>query len=152
MVKKHELTRQEQGITYKKTYEEYYARLRANDWLAAFLIAFGLLENRIKTMYHDEREFRNESELGTNGNATIHRPFKNQVNYLELHGRLRVEEAEEVRLCGVTRNEIIHNLVWAAGEVDLELCKKTIILENKARNARKRQLYWHSKADQRENS
>lgn len=145
MTKKKELSPKEQQIHIKKVYGDYYARLNAHDWSGAFLIAFGLLETSITTMDRSEREFRYAQKLEPSANLGKHRPFRIQVNYLEQHQRLRPEEAEEIRQAGNIRNEIIHDLVWAAHEVTYQMCKHTLELAEKAQNARQRQKYWHKK-------
>jgi hypothetical protein len=145
VTKKYELSPKEQHTRIKKVYGDFYACLTAQDWSTAFLIAYGLLETCINTMYRSEREFRYTQKLEPSANPDKHRPFRNQVNYLAIHQRLRPEEAEEIRQVSNTRNEIIHDFVWAAQEVRYDLCKHTLKLARKAQNARKRQKYWHKK-------
>jgi hypothetical protein len=147
MTKKHELSPKEQQARIRDTYTEFYACLDEEDWMRAYIIAYGLLESRITTMYGDERKFRQNQGLEAGSNLEKHRPFQTQVNYLELHERLRPDEAEEIRACGQTRNGILHDLVWAQGEITAELCMHTLGLEKKAKNARDRQKYWHKKSN-----
>ena len=145
MTKKNELTPKEQQEAIRNAYGDFYARLQSNDWLGAFLIAFGLLENRINTMDRYERDFRFSQGLESSTNSLKHRPLNNRVNYLEFQKRLHPEEAEEIRQIGDVRNQIIHDLVWATKEIDDQLCLHVLDLERKAKNARYRQKYWHKK-------
>ncbi len=145
MTKKNELTPKEQQEVIRSAYGDFYARLQSNDWLGAFLIAFGLLENRINTMDRYERDFRFSQGLESSTNSLKHRPLNNRVNYLEFQKRLHPEEAEEIRQIGDVRNQIIHDLVWATKEIDDQLCLHVLDLERKAKNARNRQKYRHKK-------
>jgi hypothetical protein len=147
MTKKHDYSPKEQQARIRDIYTEFYTCLDQEDWMRAYIIAYGLLESRIATMYIDERTFRLEHSLESGANLDKHRPFQSQVNYLELHQRLRPDEAEEIRACGLTRNRILHDIVWAKNEITSELCMHTLGLEKKAKNARDRQKYWHEKAN-----
>jgi hypothetical protein len=146
MTKKYEYSPKEQQARIRDTYAEFYACLEDGEWLKAYLIAYGLLESRITTMYGAERNFRRDNGVESGTNLEKHRPFQTQVNYLELHKRLRPDEAAEIRTCGLIRNRLLHDIVWAQGEITSELCMYTLSLEKKAKNARDRQKYWHEKA------
>lgn len=145
MTKKDGLSPQQQQATIKKVYGDFYTRIHTQDWLGAFLIAFGLVENRINTMDRAEREFRQTNGTEPATNLDKHRPFRNQVNYLERHDCFHPQEAEEIRQIGDVRNQVVHDLVWAAHEVNDKLCFHTLDLERKAKNARYRQKRRHKR-------
>lgn len=145
--KKSEYTPAQQQQVIRGAFDKYYGYLRANDPVAAYLVIYSLLEVRLNGMYEKERDFCMAQGIEKKANVDKYRPIRQKVGYLEQRGRLRPEEAEKIRACIDERNGNYHDLIWRMNELTIERCEEVRALEQIAMNARKRQKYWHEKAN-----
>jgi hypothetical protein len=136
----------EQQATIKKHFDNFRASMAANDWSKAFMIAFSLMESRIQTLYTAECDFRRLQGLEPAAKAGKGAWLNAQVEYLKEYHLLRPEEVEEIRQIAHRRNQLFHDYVWSADQVNESLCLHTIEVGRKVDNARKRQKTRHRKA------
>lgn len=146
MSRKSEYTPAQQQQVVREAFDRFYGYLRADDPVAAYLVIYSLLETRLTGMYEKERAFCVVQGIEKSANVDKYRPIRQKVAYLEQRGRLRAEEAEEIRACIDERNTNYHDLIWRMNELTMERCEQVRALERVAMNARKRQKYWHEKA------
>lgn len=126
------LTQREKHDAFKVMAEQFASRLEKGDFIAAHVVAFSFLEDRISAM-HAVRV----SESGSRARGFT--PFGQRVSLLLKAGDLSPEEAGELKACADTRNGLFHTAMWNLDGFTAEESQRTFALARSADKYRRRQ-------------
>ena len=126
------LTHGELEPGFREMAEAFKSYLSRKEYLAAYVVAFSFLEDRIGAM-HAVR-CKNEA-LKPSRRA----PFVEMVDRLQLAGDLAPELAKKFRAASKRRNQLLHGAMWNLGAVRASSAEDTEKLARDADRARSKQ-------------
>ena len=127
------LTPHEQRDRFARAFATVRHYSEEGNHIAAYVIAFSILEGRVTQMYH--------SLPGTAGSAADrkHQQFKDKLKALARHGVIGVEEKECWLALAYDRNAKLHAAMWNLDEFQVEDIARLCDTSNRASNLRKAQ-------------
>jgi len=120
------LTQAEKQRGFTRAFTVVGVHQQAQSWLAAYVVAFSIFEDRITAAVHLSHELAGVAITGRS--LALYK----RVARLETSGWLDAETAADWRAAGDERNEVIHAAMWAADAVDAEHVTRALRRARKA--------------------
>ena len=137
MPRKDALSPQEQRANFARAFDTYQHYLNTENYLAAYVVAFSILEDRINAMY------LTCYEAVTGQSATIDDAvrlgFGNKLKYLLTNGVIGLAERDAWSNLANDRNSKFHAAMWRLDEFQKEHAQAIIECARKADAARRMQ-------------
>jgi hypothetical protein len=138
MPRKDSLSPQEQRANFAKAFDTYQHYLNTENYLAAYVVAFSILEDRINSMY-----------LTCHQVVLVDRPITvddvarlglgSKLKFLLMHGVIGMEEKEAWLNMANDRNSKFHAAMWRLDEFQKEHAQAVVECVRKADTARRMQ-------------
>ena len=116
---------------FAKMAEHFQNHIQQGDWLAAYVVAFSFLEDRVGALYAERCRVDSEVEARTS--------LKKKVNALEQAGDVEAELANRCRAKVQERNDLLHNAMWNLDGFTQEAAQQVERAARDMNNARERQ-------------
>lgn len=132
-MKRDEATQQEKYKTFKRAFENINTHRTNGNFLAAYVVGFSVIEDRIRAMFviwHRDRKKTEPSQKQINGALGAH------ISKLESEGLLDVDLSEALRSETKNRNTLFHEAMWNLDVFTDETVARVIALVRKLDKAR----------------
>jgi|APSaa5957512622_1039677.scaffolds.fasta_scaffold109094_2 hypothetical protein len=126
------LTQQQKFIAFKNAFSTYSHYTSRGEHLAAFVVAFSILEDRVGGMWIVRKGIAGESSSGFT-------PFTRKLKYLFKHGDIGVQERKDWEAAAWNRNAKLHNAMWNLGEFSADDCETILKCARSADRLRRQQ-------------
>lgn len=129
-------TQHEKHISFKRAYETLSAYQNSGEYLAAYVVAFSIVEDRIRAMYakrylHDTGQEIPEKEYNQ-GLMRI-------CSKLQKASDMTADEVAVIEKHAAERNRNLHAAMWRLDAVDSEIVKEAVELARKLEKIKARQ-------------
>ncbi len=129
-------TNQEKSIAFARAYQRLKAYLNSGDYLAAYVLSFSIVEDRLRAMY----VVRQRVETGQDpSERKIHQSLVSIVRYLSTREDLTDELKDQLIIAARARNQMVHAAMWLLDEAAAEDINSLIRLGRTLDGMRRRQ-------------
>ncbi len=137
MPRKDSLSPQEQRANFAKAFDTFQHYLNTENYLAAYVVAFSILEDRINAMYLTCYQLVT-GHTGTAEDA-VRLGFGNKLKFLHANGVIATEDRESWSNLANDRNSKFHAAMWRLDEFQKEHAQAVIECVRKADGVRRMQ-------------
>jgi len=132
MVDRSRLSPGEKYLGFKKAHDTFSAYRGRGEYLAAFVLAFSIFEDRVMSCYQLAHDMSGQKRPA--GHAVHYK----KVRFLAAAGLIAKDQADAWRKAGDGRNHILHAAMWAPDTVTDVDCAAAIALAKDAERMVKR--------------
>jgi len=132
MVDRNQLSQTEKYLGFKKAHDTFSAYRGRGEFLAAYVVAFSIFEDRVITSYQLGHDLSGKARPST------HSAHYKKVLFLESAGLIPKDRADAWRKAGDDRNRILHAAMWMPDAVADADCTAAIALAKEAERLVKR--------------
>lgn len=133
---RHNSTNQEKSVAFARAYDRLKAYLSSGDYLAAYVLSFSIVEDRLRAMY----VVRHRVETGQDpSERKIHQSLVSIVRYLSARGDLTEELKDQLIFAAQARNQMVHAAMWLLDETAEQEINELIRLGRLLEAMRKKQ-------------
>lgn len=133
-------SQQEKYATFKQAYEMITHYEKESNFIAAYVLAFSILEDRIKAMYvvsfrHKEKREPKPEAINEGFSLLVNKIHRNQYINTELLNALKAE--------ALSRNDLLHAAMWKFDAFTIDAViriKQLIRVVEKARREQKKKV------------
>lgn len=132
-------TQQDKYVAFKTAYQMIAHYLAQDNFLAAYVVAFSLIEDRVRAMFVVQHRIATEGKDPTA--KQIVASFSNHICQLQLAGDIPQEDANLLLEEAKVRNELLHAAMWNLEAFDKAAVDRAIKLTrtiDKLRRAQKK--------------
>ena len=129
---RNELSQEQKYLWFKKAFRTYNTHIENENYIAAYVIGFSILEDRINALFYTRKQNESENSEG------YFRHYK-KLTYLNHHNDISDVEMEEWKKEGDKRNNKIHAAMWRVDEFSEEDCTQVIAYARDADRLRREQ-------------
>jgi hypothetical protein len=129
-------TSKEKAVAFARAYQRLKSYLDGGDYLAAYVLSFSIVEDRLRAMY----VVRHRVETGQDpSERKIHQSLVSIVRYLSAREDLAEELKDQLILTARARNQMVHAAMWLLDETAEHDINELIRLGRALDGARRRQ-------------
>ena len=132
MVNRSELSPTEKYLGFKKAHDTFKAYRNRGEFLAAYVVAFSIFEDRVRGCYLLAHDLARKS--APPGHSTHYK----KVQFLESAGLIPKDQANTWRKAGDDRNRTLHAAMWMPDAVTDKDCAAAISFAKEAERVVKR--------------
>lgn len=132
-------TQQDKYVAFKTAYQTITHYLAQDNFLAAYVVAFSLIEDRVRAMFVVQHRIATDGKDPTA--KQIAASFSNHIRQLQLAGDIPQEDANLLLAEAKIRNELLHAAMWNLKAFDQTTIDRAIKLTrtvDKLRHAQKK--------------
>ena len=135
------LDQEEKRIVFKEAFENIKRHQADGNYLAAYVVAFSVVEDRLRAMYCVWYKSEN-GEPPTD--RQIQSPISKITKILLKEKIIGVHEAEEILSEAKSRNKLFHSAMWNLNDFTDDVLKRVLVIARNVDRFSKRQRRKHS--------
>lgn len=131
-------TQQDKYVAFKTAYQTITHYLAQDNFLAAYVVTFSLIEDRVRAMFV---VWHRDAKKNEPTSKQIAAPFSNHIRQLQVAGDIPQEDANLLLAEAKIRNELLHAAMWNLKAFDKTAIDRAIKLTrtiDKLRRAQKK--------------
>lgn len=130
-------TQHEKHISFKRAYETLSAYLKTGEFLAAYVVAFSIVEDRIRTMYAKRYLYDNGEEIPE---KEYNQGLMRICSKLQKAGDMTADDVAVIKKHAAERNRNLHAAMWRLDAVGSATVKEAIELARQLEKIKTRQM------------